>query len=214
MKITNQIISIKDIIKASEVIKDVSIKTPLIKNINLSNQFDANIYLKREDLQQVRSYKIRGAFNKISSLNKEQLKRGLVCASAGNHAQGFAFSCFNKKVYGTIFIPTPTPLIKINQVKKFGDSFVKIILIGDTFDDTYKAAYDYSLINNLTFIHPFDDIKTIEGQATIGLEILEDFNGEIDYVILPVGGGGVASGISTVFKHLSPHTKIIGVELL
>ncbi len=204
--------NIKDVRKAAHVLKEVTSLTPLIRNVNYSSKYNATILLKREDLQQVRSYKIRGAFNKISSLSALEKQKGIICASAGNHAQGVAFACHNLKIKGTIYMPSPTPKQKIEQVKMFGGDAVEIILIGDTFDDAHKAAKEECDKKEMTFVHPFDDEKVIEGQATIGLEILEQTKQPIDYVIVPVGGGGLASGLSSVFKMLSPDTKIIGVE--
>ncbi|CAM1340854.1 threonine ammonia-lyase IlvA [Tenacibaculum aestuarii] len=198
--------------QAATTLKEVVAVTPLQENFNLSQQFNANIFLKREDLQQVRSYKIRGAYNKISSLTSEELANGIVCASAGNHAQGVALACRKKEIYGTIYMPAPTPKQKVEQVKMFGGDFVDIRLIGDTFDDAYKAAKLLSDSLQKIFVHPFDDEKIIEGQATVGLEVLEQAQQPIDYVFVPVGGGGLASGLSSVFKLLSPKTKIIGVE--
>lgn len=198
--------------QAATTLQEVVAVTPLQENFNLSQQFRANIFLKREDLQQVRSYKIRGAYNKISSLTSQELANGIVCASAGNHAQGVALACRKKGIYGTIYMPAPTPKQKVGQVKMFGGDFVDIQLIGDTFDDAYKAAKLLSDSLQKTFVHPFDDEKIIEGQATVGLEILEQLQQPIDYVFVPVGGGGLASGLSSVFKLLSPKTKIIGVE--
>ncbi|MDY7394555.1 threonine ammonia-lyase IlvA [Aureibaculum sp. 2210JD6-5] len=207
-----QIITLKSVKQAAEILREVAIKTPLQKNLNLSSKFGANILLKREDLQQVRSYKIRGAYHKISSLSTKETENGIVCASAGNHAQGVAFACNKLKIKGTIVMPAPTPKQKIEQVKMFGGDFVEVLLIGDTFDDASNSAKKLCLDQHKTFVHPFDDIKIIEGQATIGLEIIEQYKVPIDYVFLPVGGGGLASGLSSVFKFLSPHTKIIGVE--
>jgi threonine dehydratase len=198
--------------KAAFLLKDVVLKTPLQVNKNLSRQFEANISFKREDLQQVRSYKIRGAYNKISSLTEDELSRGVVCASAGNHAQGVAFACLEKEVKGVIFMPIPTPKQKVEQVKMFGGEFIKIILTGDTFDDASASALTYCKEHNMAFVHPFDDPKVIEGQATIALELLAQAKQKIDYLFLPVGGGGLAAGVSSVFKTLSPQTKIIGVE--
>ncbi len=201
-----------DIRNAVIALKDVVTVTPLMPNYNYSNTFASNVLLKREDLQQVRSYKIRGAYNKMSSLTAEQLDKGIVCASAGNHAQGVAFACQKLKIQGTIFMPAPTPNQKIEQVRMFGGSYVTIELIGDTFDDAYNAAKSECDRLSKTFVHPFDDKKIIEGQATVGLEILEQSNEKIDYVFVPVGGGGLAAGLSSVFKIMSPDTKIIGVE--
>ncbi len=204
--------SINDVRKAAHVLKEVTSLTPLIKNSNYSTKYKANILLKREDLQQVRSYKIRGAYNKISSLSDTEKEKGIVCASAGNHSQGVAFACRKLHIKGIIFMPAPTPKQKIEQVQMFGGENIEIILKGDTFDDAYKAAKEVCDAQGKVFIHPFDDEKVIEGQATIGLEILEQTKQPIDYVIVPVGGGGLASGLSSVFKMLSPDTKIIGVE--
>ena len=198
--------------EAKANLESVVLETPLSINATQSRKLSSSIYLKREDLQQVRSYKIRGAFNKISSLSQNELQKGVVCASAGNHAQGVAFSCSKLQIKGCIFMPTPTPKQKIEQVKMFGGKYVEIILTGDTFDDAFNDAKKYSDRHQMSFIHPFDDEKVIEGQATIALEILKQSEVGIDYLFLPVGGGGVASGISSVFKAFSPKTKIIGVE--
>jgi threonine dehydratase len=200
------------IVKAQDNLNGVVVKTPLQFSINLSEKFQASIYLKREDLQQVRSYKIRGAYNKISHLNAPQKTKGIVCASAGNHAQGVAYSCQLLQIQGKIYMPKTTPKQKIKQVQLFGKSFVEIVLIGDTFDDAFHAAKQFSIDNQLEFIHPFDDLEVIAGQGTVGLEILSEQIPTIDYVLLPVGGGGLAAGVSTVFKKLSPKTKIIGIE--
>lgn len=197
---------------AAENLKEVVLKTPFVKSERYSKEFSSHIYLKREDLQQVRSYKIRGAYNKISSLTEEELQNGIVCASAGNHAQGVALACYKEKIQGTIFMPSPTPKQKVEQVKMFGGDFVDIQLTGDTFDDAFMFAKMFCDQHQKVFIHPFDDEKIIEGQATVGLEILGQSEEPLDYVFVPVGGGGLASGLSSVFKLLSPNTKIIGVE--
>ena len=202
----------ENIVKAQDNLNGVVIKTPLQFSINLSDKYQASIYLKREDLQQVRSYKIRGAYNKISHLDEVKKGRGIVCASAGNHAQGVAYSCQLLQIHGKIYMPKTTPKQKIKQVQLFGKSFVDIVLIGDTFDDAFYAAKQFSNENQLEFIHPFDDLEVIAGQGTVGLEILSEKVPSIDYLLLPVGGGGLAAGVSTVFKQLSPATKIIGVE--
>lgn len=204
--------NLKDVEAASEKLKEVVSLTPLSKNERYSNQFGCNVLFKREDLQQVRSYKIRGAYNKMSSLNEVEIENGIVCASAGNHAQGVALSCKLLKIKGTIYMPAPTPSQKIEQVKMFGENFIEVVLVGDTFDDAYEAAMLESEQLNKTFIHPFNDEKVIEGQATVGLEILKQTDQPIDYIFIPVGGGGLASGLSTILKQLSPNTKIIGVE--
>lgn len=203
---------LRDVQKARQRISSVVAHTPLSKNVALSEQYGANVLLKREDLQMVRSYKIRGAYNKIASLPKAQLKSGVVCASAGNHAQGVAFACQALGIKGTIFMPTPTPNQKIKQVKMFGKDSIEIVSVGDTFDDANAEAAKFCAEHGCTFIHPFDDEKVIEGQATVGLDILNDVDLPIDYLFVPIGGGGLASGVGSVFKNLSPETKIIGVE--
>lgn len=204
--------SLENIRAASGRLEDIVFHTALTPNLRASEVYEANVSFKREDLQVVRSYKIRGAHNKISQLSELQKAFGVVCASAGNHAQGVAYSCRNLGVSATIFMPAPTPKQKVEQVKFFGKECVDVILIGDTFDDAYQLAVDFSEKNQSSFIHPFDDESVIEGQATVGLEILEDAQEPIDYLFLPIGGGGLASGVSTVFSKLSPETKIIGVE--
>jgi len=207
-----QFTDLKGVRNASEILKGISTLTPLVINERLSNDLNCKIYLKREDLQQVRSFKIRGAFNKIKSIDSAYLNnKTLVCASAGNHAQGFAYSCNKLKIYGKVYMPVTTPKQKIERVKIFGGEYVEIILIGDNFDDAQYEAQKQNTDKDL-FIHAFDDIKVIEGQGTIGLEILDQVDNHLDYLIVPIGGGGLISGIITVFKELSPRTKIIGVE--
>ncbi|WP_454046448.1 threonine ammonia-lyase [Chryseobacterium sp. Marseille-Q8038] len=203
---------LENVYKAEERLKNVVVKTPLAVNNNLSAIYEANISFKREDLQRVRSYKIRGAYNKMATMSEEELSKGVVCASAGNHAQGVAFACQKMKVKGTIFMPLPTPGQKLEQVKMFGGEYIDVILYGDTFDDAKDAAMRFCKDHNSVFIHPFDDPAIIEGQATTALEILEQTEGSVDYLFVPIGGGGLAAGICTVFQHLSPQTKIIGVE--
>jgi len=203
---------LNEVKEAKSRLQGVVSETPCNLSMNLSEQFGANIYLKREDLQMVRSYKIRGAYNKISSLDNEQRQRRIVCASAGNHAQGVAYSCNLLNIRGTIFMPATTPKQKVKQVELFGKDKIEIVLVGDTFDDSYAQAQLYCKEHNGIFVHPFDDEKVIAGQGTIGLEILDQVKVKIDYLILPVGGGGLAAGVSSVFKNLSSDTKIIGVE--
>lgn len=202
----------EEVMQAQIQLDGVVFPTPLTENRNLSEEFQATVLLKREDLQVVRSYKIRGAYNKISTLSDADKTQEIVCASAGNHAQGVAYSCHLLKIKGKIYMPKTTPKQKIKQVQLFGKEFVEIVLTGDTFDDAYTKAFDYASENNLPFIPPFDDIKVIAGQGTVGLEILDVATIAIDYIFVPVGGGGLISGLSTVFKKLSPNTKIIGVE--
>lgn len=198
--------------QAAERLKGVVTHTPLMPSLTFSEKYKANVLFKREDLQIVRSYKLRGAYNKISGLSAYEKRNGVVCASAGNHAQGVAYSCNKLGVKATIFMPAPTPKQKVEQVSFFGKGFVEIILKGDTFDDAQKAALAFCKEQKSTFIPPFDDEKVIEGQGTVGLEILSDISEPIDFLFLPIGGGGLASGVSTIFKTLSPNTKIVGVE--
>lgn len=200
-----------DFTQAVKRLKNVVNKTPLSYNTNLSRKYGANIYLKREDLQIVRSYKIRGAYNMISSLSQDQLKNGVVCASAGNHAQGFAYSCKKLGIKGVVFMPIITPQQKIQQTKMFGEDYIEIKLVGDTYDDCAVAAKQYTQQHSMIFIPPFDDVRIIEGQATVGIEILED-QGDIDFLFVPIGGGGLCSGVGSYFKMFSPKTKIIGTE--
>lgn len=207
-----KLISVENIYKAKVRLKNIAIKTPLMYNHFYSEKYEANIYFKREDLQVVRSYKIRGAYNKMASLSKEELNKGVVCASAGNHAQGVAFACQALKARGKIYMPSTTPKQKIKKVKSFGKQYVEVILIGDTFDDSYAEAWKDAEANQLPFIHPFNDEKVIEGQGTVGLEILEDCDKDIDYIFVAIGGGGIISGLGSYFKQMSPNTKIIGVE--
>jgi threonine dehydratase len=192
-------------------LKDIVNRTPLQFNHNLSRKYKCNIFLKREDLQVVRSYKLRGAYNMMSSLPKEQLQKGVVCASAGNHAQGFAYSCKKLNAKGVVFMPIITPKQKVNQTKMFGEEYVEIKLVGDTFDDCAVAAKFFTEKKGMTFIPPFDDRRIIEGQGTVAVEILEDKT-DIDYLFVPVGGGGLSAGVGSYFKTYSPKTKIIGLE--
>jgi len=196
---------------ATERLKNVVHKSSLALHPHLSTKYNCNIYLKREDLQLVRSYKIRGAYNMLSSLPADKLKHGVVCASAGNHAQGFALSCKKLNVKGVVFMPAITPHQKIQQTKMFGEDKIEIILTGYTYDDCAVTAKKYTEKNGMTFIPAFDDEKIIEGQATVGVEIYEELN-VIDYIFIPVGGGGLAAGVGSYFKTFSPSTKIIGVE--
>ena len=196
---------------ASARLKHVVNRTPLSINQNLSAKYQCNIFLKREDLQVVRSYKLRGAYNMLSTLPQEQLNNGVVCASAGNHAQGFAYSCKKLNCRGVVFMPEITPKQKIKQTKMFGEDAVEIRLVGDSYEECAEVAMQYCKEHHKVFIPPYDNYKVIEGQATVGLEILEDL-AHVDYLFVPVGGGGLASGVGSYFKTFSPATKIIGVE--
>lgn len=206
------VISLDSFKEAQQRLAAVLQPTPLQLNLNLSTQFEASVYLKREDLQMVRSYKIRGAYNKIATLSLEECKKGIVCASAGNHAQGVAYSCHLLGIVGKIVMPKTTPKQKIKQVQLFGKEWIEIILVGDTFDDAFQEAQRIQEEQQLVFVHPFDDPKVIEGQGTTALEILSQSLPTIDFIFFPIGGGGLAAGISAVFQLLSPQTKLIGVE--
>ena len=204
--------TVEAIDKAAQVLDEILDATPFQRNANLSDIYEAEVYLKREDLQMVRSYKIRGAYNKIRTIDPELVRNGIVCASAGNHAQGVAFSCSKLKIMGSIFMPVTTPKQKIEQVRMFGKDFIEIVLTGDTFDAANSAAIEYARTHSKTFIPPFDDPKVMEGQGTIGREILNQTTEPLDYIFVPIGGGGLASGLGAYFSQISPSTKIIGVE--
>ena len=204
--------SVQDIESAAKTLSEILEPTPIMRNQNLSEKYGADVFLKREDLQMVRSYKIRGAYNMIRSLSPEVLKYGVVCASAGNHAQGVAFSCHKLNIMGSIYMPTTTPKQKIEQVKMFGKGNIDIVLTGDTFDAANTAAIEYAGKTGKTFIPPFDHKKIIEGQGTIGLEILHQMKEPLDYIFIPIGGGGLASGVGSFIRQVWPETKIIGVE--
>ncbi|MGG1575057.1 threonine ammonia-lyase IlvA [Fictibacillus sp. NRS-1165] len=207
-----KMVLVEDIMIANQRIKDVVLHTPLQYNPLLSAQYDCKLYLKREDLQVVRSFKLRGAYNRIKKLSQRELENGITCASAGNHAQGVAYSCHLLKSNGKIFMPTTTPKQKVNQVKFFGGEHVEIVLAGDTFDDAYEKAIACSEAEKRTFIHPYDDVDVISGQGTVAVEILNDCDENIDYLFVPIGGGGLASGIGTYLKSVSPQTNLIGAE--
>ncbi len=205
----------KDVDNAYLRIKDVVKETPLQFDLYLSQKYDCNVYLKREDLQWVRSFKLRGAYNAISVLTSETKEKGITCASAGNHAQGVAYTAKALNLKAVIFMPVTTPLQKVNQVKFFGSKNVKIILTGDTFDDCLKEALIYTEQNHMTFIDPFNNVDTIAGQGTLAKEILNQSSNDsitFDYLFAAIGGGGLISGISTYMNQYSPQTKIIGVE--
>ncbi|MUG86983.1 threonine ammonia-lyase IlvA [Paenibacillus timonensis] len=207
-----QTVGMEDIVKAHHVLKEVVIRTPLQLDATLSAKYECSVYLKREDLQVVRSFKIRGAYNMIRSLQPEDLEKGIVCASAGNHAQGVAFSCNALGIQGKIYMPSTTPNQKVKQVKRFGGEHVEVVLIGDTYDDAYAEAMKACREGGMTFIHPFDDPKIVAGNGTIGMEIMESLTAPADYVFVTIGGGGLVSGVGTYFKTVSPETKVIGVE--
>ncbi|MGE7776966.1 threonine ammonia-lyase [Chitinophaga sp. NPDC101104] len=211
MSQTLHTIDTQQVLAAAARLKGVVTRTPLTYNTNLSRRYQANVYLKREDMQVVRSYKLRGAYNMMSTLDPATLANGVTCASAGNHAQGFAWSCRRLNVKGVVFMPIITPKQKVNQVKMHGGENIEIRLVGDTFDDCSAEAQAFTREHKMTFIPPFDDPRIVAGQGTVGLEILEDLP-KVDYIFMPIGGGGLASGVGGYFRTFSPATKIIGVE--
>lgn len=205
-------ISVENVLIAHHFLKDAVVHTPLQKNEYLSEKYSASIYFKREDLQHVRSFKLRGAYYKIKKIEEDAREKGVVCASAGNHAQGVAYACAHLKIQAKIFMPKTTPKQKIGQVRMFGREFVEIILSGDTFDDSAESAVAYCEENNMIFIHPFDDLDVIAGQGSVAVEIMNDIEEPIDYIFGSIGGGGLMAGVSSYVKNLSPQTKVIGVE--
>lgn len=209
---SSTLISVEQIYQAKVRLKGVAEVTPTLYSARLSEKYDAHISLKREDLQVVRSYKIRGAYNKMTTLSAEQLKHGVVCASAGNHAQGVAFACQKMEVHGKIFMPLATPKQKVNKVNLFGKGYVEVVLTGDTYDDAYAEAQACEATEKRVFVHPFDDPAIIAGQGTVGVEILDSATEPIDYIFLPVGGGGLSAGVGSYVQQISPLTQLIGVE--
>lgn len=194
--------------KASEIVKDVINPTKLILSDFLSQQSNGKIYLKPENMQHTGAYKLRGAYYKISTLSQEERERGLITASAGNHAQGVAYAA---KAYGckaTIVMPTITPLMKVNRTKSYG---AEVVLYGDVYDDAYKRACELAEEHGYTFVHPFDDLDVATGQGTIAMEIVKELP-TVDYILAPIGGGGLITGVATLAKMLNPNIKIIGVE--
>ncbi|MFL2070229.1 threonine ammonia-lyase IlvA [Leuconostoc mesenteroides] len=210
----------EEIDEAHRVLSKVVTHTPLAYDDYLSKKYRANVYLKREDMQRVRSFKIRGAYYNIIKAEKEKLNNGVVAASAGNHAQGVADTCHNLKIQATIFMPVTTPNQKVEAVKRFGSQYVTVILVGDTFDEAQSAAFEYTEKHNMFFVAPFDDRRTMarQGKArqgTVAVEVFEDAveqNINVDYLIASVGGGGLIGGLSTYSKKVSPQTTVVGVE--
>ncbi|MBT9393672.1 threonine ammonia-lyase IlvA [Hymenobacter sp. NST-14] len=200
--------------QAARTLQGVISPTLLQHNLGLSAAYGATIYLKREDLQVVRSYKIRGAYNKMAGLPADEATRPVVCASAGNHAQGVAYACQLLGRRGYIFMPAATPAQKVDKVRLFGRDQVEIVLTGATFDDSSRAAQEFCQQRQGVYVHPFDDAAVVAGQATVGLEILRDAPAPIDFVFMPIGGGGLAAGVSSVFRQLSPATRLVGVQPL
>ena len=196
---------------AAKRLQRVISKTPLQFDKRLSEQYSSRIYFKREDLQEVRSFKIRGAYNKISSLNKQDRLRGVVCASAGNHAQGVALSCSLLKIKGVIFMPTVTPNQKIEKVRNFGKQYIEIKLVGTNYDEASKKSKEYAIKTNAVYVSAFDDEMVIVGQGTIGKEIYEDLE-SVDIIVSPIGGGGLVGGVAAYIKNVNKKIKIIGVQ--
>lgn len=210
-------ISQESLLKAKYTLWKFIKPTPLLYSERLSKKYEANIWLKREDLSPVRSYKIRWAYNLISQLTESEKKVWVVCASAGNHAQWVALSCKELKIYGTIFMPRTTPEQKIYKTKQFWGNFIEIVLVGDTFDEAYNEAKKFEKEHQATFVHPFDDERIISGQATVSLEIFDDLEKKwvtADIIVCPIGWGGVASWTIYGGRYFSPTTKIYGVEPL
>lgn len=205
-------IQVEDVLIANQLLKDVVAHTPLQRNERLSEKYDCHVYIKREDLQHVRSFKLRGAYYKMKRIEEEARVKGVVCASAGNHAQGVAYACAHLDIDGKIFMPQTTPKQKVNMVKMFGRDRIEIILVGDTFDDCFEQAIDLTNKEKRIFIHPFNDRDIIAGQGTVAVEVMNDIEEPIDYVFGSIGGGGLMSGMSTYIKNLSPNTRMIGVE--
>ncbi|MEM0492507.1 MAG: threonine ammonia-lyase [Candidatus Thermoplasmatota archaeon] len=201
-------LTLKDISKAYDIIKPIVRHTPIEKSKTFSNLTKENVYLKLENLQTTGSFKIRGAYNKIYHLTENEKKRGVVCASAGNHAQGVAYASTLLHVKSTVFMPIYTPPTKIIATKSYG---AKVILEGKTYDDAYLAAKEYATKNKMVLIPAFNDEYVIAGQGTIGIEIAEDLK-KIDAIVVPVGGGGLISGIAIALKSLKDKVKVIGVE--
>ncbi|MFH0773232.1 MAG: threonine ammonia-lyase IlvA [bacterium] len=206
MKITRA-----NIDEAAGRLKSVVSKTPLQYNKRLSEEYHAAIYFKREDLQEVRSFKIRGAYNKMSSLSEGEKKRCVVCASAGNHAQGVALSCFLLKTKGIIFMPTVTPNQKIEKVRNFGKHYIEVKLVGANYDEASKASKEYAKEINAVYVSAFDDEMVIAGQGTIGKEIYEDLP-SVDVVVSQIGGGGLIGGIASYIKSVNKNSSVIGVQ--
>ena len=194
--------------EASELVKKVTNPTKLVFSEYLSTQTGAKVYLKPENMQHTGAYKIRGAYYKISTLTEEERNRGLITASAGNHAQGVAFAAREFGCKATIVMPTVTPLIKVNRTKSYG---AEVVLHGDVYDDAYQYACKLAEENGYTFVHPFNDLDVATGQGSIAMEIVQELP-TVDYILVPIGGGGLITGVSTLAKMLNPKIKVIGVE--
>ena len=205
-------VSLGDVRAAAERLAPLGVVTPLQRSDRLSRATGADVHLKREDLQAVRSYKIRGAFNFIASLDPEALLPGVVCASAGNHAQGVAWSCRHLGVRGAVFLPRRTPRQKVARIRALAGDLVDVRFAGDSFDDAYAAALDYAEQTGAVVVPTFDHPLTIAGQGTIALEIVDQLGGPPDAVVVPVGGGGLIAGIAVALDGLGASTEVIGVQ--
>ena len=194
--------------EASEVVKRVTQETKLVYSKYFSDQTGNRVYLKPENMQITGAYKIRGAYYSISTLSKEEQERGLITASAGNHAQGVAYAAKELGVKAVVVMPVTTPLMKVNRTKSYG---AEVILHGEVYDEACEYAYQLAEENGYTFIHPFDDLAVATGQGTIAMEIVKELP-LVDYILVPVGGGGLATGVSTLAKMLNPNIRVIGVE--
>ena len=194
--------------EASEIVKNVTLETKLIYSEYLSSQTGNKVYLKPENMQFTGAYKVRGAYYKISTLTEEERKKGLITASAGNHAQGVAYAASRFGARAVIVMPTSTPLMKVNRTKSYG---AEVVLYGDVYDEACAHAYELAKEHGYTFIHPFDDETVATGQGTIAMEIIKELP-LVDYILVPIGGGGLATGVSTLVKLLNPNIKVIGVE--
>ena len=204
----NKMLTLEKFEEAAEVVKRVTQETKLVYSDFYSNQTGNKVYLKPENMQFTGAYKLRGAYYKLSTLTEEERSRGLITASAGNHAQGVAYAakCYGAKA--VIVMPTTTPLIKVNRTKSYG---AEVVLYGDVYDEACEHAYELAKENGYTFIHPFDDLAVATGQGTIAMEIFKELP-LVDYILVPIGGGGLATGVSALAKLLNPKIKVIGVE--
>jgi threonine dehydratase len=203
----DEMIALSEIVKAKRQISATAIKTPCALAPLLSEEVGAEVYLKKENLQITGAYKLRGAYNKIASLSKEEQNKGVIAASAGNHAQGVAYSARSFGINATIIMPEATPLLKVTGTKALG---AEVILHGDNYDEAYAYALVYAKEHGLTFIHPFEDAAVIAGQGTVALEMFDEIN-DLDVIVIPIGGGGLISGMSSAIKQIDPKVRVIGV---
>lgn len=201
-------LTLKKFEEAAEKVKEATLPTNLVYSEYFSNQTGNKVYLKPENMQYTGAYKVRGAYYKISTMSEEARKKGLITASAGNHAQGVAFAAKKYGVKATVVMPTTTPLIKVNRTKGYG---AEVVLHGDVYDEACEYALKLAEEKGLTFVHPFDDLDVATGQGSIAMEIIKELP-TVDYILVPVGGGGLATGVSTLAKLLNPNIKVIGVE--